>query len=231
MQYRNTLVTIALIGISLSVGAEPPSLTNLRESWQRARQQANAPLDKKYVDALQAMKTQFTKAGDLENAVLIDAEIKSLKESTSAASVAPATVGSSLAVGKDIEFQVEKGKESKGLKGGKWISKWAAGESVTWSKAKVTPGKYGVVIAGGGFRPFSQKMRLTIGSQTTDFVVWPNSQSAAKEKDFDVGMTLEVTTPLEGVKLECVEIEPKLANIKEDFGFLAAVKLIPIKTQ
>jgi hypothetical protein len=60
--------------------SEPVDLTKLRESWQRARQQAIAPLDKKYLDALAILKTKFTKAGQLDEALAIDSEIKKLQE-------------------------------------------------------------------------------------------------------------------------------------------------------
>ncbi len=57
---------------------EPKDLTGLRESWTRARLQADTPLDKKYLEALQTMKVRFTQKGDLEGALAIDAEIRKL---------------------------------------------------------------------------------------------------------------------------------------------------------
>lgn len=57
---------------------EPTDLTKLRESWQRAVQQATAPLDKKYVDALALLKARYTKEGKLEDALAVDNELKQI---------------------------------------------------------------------------------------------------------------------------------------------------------
>jgi len=57
---------------------EPAELSRLRESWQRAKEQANAPIDRKYVDALRELKTRLGKAGNLDQALLVDAELKKM---------------------------------------------------------------------------------------------------------------------------------------------------------
>src|SRR5580693_4210880 len=57
---------------------EPAELTRLRESWQRAKEQANAPIDRKYIEALNELRTRLTKAGNLDQALLVDAELKKL---------------------------------------------------------------------------------------------------------------------------------------------------------
>lgn len=67
---------------------QPKELVSLRDSWTKARQQATAPLDKKYLDALTALKTRFTKEGNLDAALSIDAEIKSLSLPASSATQA-----------------------------------------------------------------------------------------------------------------------------------------------
>jgi hypothetical protein len=59
---------------------EPRDLVTLRESWTKARNQATAPIDKKYVEALQAMKLKATKAGDLQAALAFEKEIEALPE-------------------------------------------------------------------------------------------------------------------------------------------------------
>ncbi len=56
----------------------PKELSSLKESWTRARKQATDPVDKKFLDALEAMKIRFTKAGQLDSALAVDAEIKAL---------------------------------------------------------------------------------------------------------------------------------------------------------
>lgn len=57
---------------------EPKELGSLRESYQKARSVALAPIEKKYVDALTAMKERLTKAGNLEGALAVDAELKGI---------------------------------------------------------------------------------------------------------------------------------------------------------
>ena len=83
-----TTITLAFASISVLAmaqsNADPPDLTKLRESWQRAIQQANAPLDKKYEEALVAMKTRFTKDGKLQEALGVDNELKMLATRVSA---------------------------------------------------------------------------------------------------------------------------------------------------
>jgi hypothetical protein len=62
---------------------EPADLKRLRESWQRARQQVDAPLDKKYADALIELMARLVKAGNLDQALLVDAEIKKVSPGAS----------------------------------------------------------------------------------------------------------------------------------------------------
>jgi hypothetical protein len=75
--------------ISTTAGAsfKPTDLIKLRDSWQRAIHQANAPLDKKYEDALAAMKTRFTKDGKLQEALAVDNELKMLASRASSPQV------------------------------------------------------------------------------------------------------------------------------------------------
>lgn len=61
--------------------ANPPELTSLRDSWQNARKRATDPVDRKYLEALKAMKEQFVKSGKLEEALAVDAEIKKISAS------------------------------------------------------------------------------------------------------------------------------------------------------
>jgi hypothetical protein len=46
---------------------EPEDLKRLRDGWQRARQQVDAPLDRKYADALLELMARLVKAGNLES--------------------------------------------------------------------------------------------------------------------------------------------------------------------
>ena len=68
--------------------ADPPELQKLTSQWQKARAQATAPIDKKYLDALIAMKVFMTKQGNLEGALAADAHIKGLGGGATASSAA-----------------------------------------------------------------------------------------------------------------------------------------------
>lgn len=70
---------MALVGaVNAQSPAEPSDLADLRKSWQRAVSQATAPLNKKYVDALEQMKVRYTKEGKLQEALAVDNELKLL---------------------------------------------------------------------------------------------------------------------------------------------------------
>lgn len=82
---QTPILLIVLAGATFAQSpTEPNDLTKLRQSWQRAVSQATAPLDKKYVDALQQIKTRFTKEGKLEEALAVDNELKLLASRESA---------------------------------------------------------------------------------------------------------------------------------------------------
>lgn len=74
-----SMIFVAVVSFSYAQEAktekEPVELTQLREQWQRARTQAIEPIDKKYVQMLEEQKLRFTKAGKLEEAVALKAEI------------------------------------------------------------------------------------------------------------------------------------------------------------
>lgn len=57
---------------------EPNELSTLRDGWQRATRQATEPIHRKYRDALDAMKLRFTKAGKLNEALVVDKELQEL---------------------------------------------------------------------------------------------------------------------------------------------------------
>lgn len=79
-------ITVAFAALAAAAfAAEPADLSKLRESWQRAVQQATAPLDKKYVDALSLLKVRYTKEGKLEDALAVDAELKEIASRSSSA--------------------------------------------------------------------------------------------------------------------------------------------------
>lgn len=102
---------ITLVAAQDAKPSDPKELTALRESWKRARDQATLPLDKKYLDALGAMKVRLTKSGDLSGALAVDAEIKAVSP--------PASNLTSVAAGEVDSVNTKKGLE-KHLLGKKW---------------------------------------------------------------------------------------------------------------
>lgn len=84
---RHTIIILATLLAANIVAQEPPTepkdLTSLRASWTRARSQATDPIDRKYVDALAAMKLKLTKAGDLNGALVVEAELQKLAPGSS----------------------------------------------------------------------------------------------------------------------------------------------------
>ena len=81
MRITFLLLTVTIIGAVSVFGqnpSEPKELVSLRESYQKARAAALAPLEKKYSDALTGMKERLTKAGNLEGALAVDAELKTV---------------------------------------------------------------------------------------------------------------------------------------------------------
>jgi hypothetical protein len=86
----------SIVGAQTPKSSAPKELDQLRESYQKARQQALNPIERKYEDALKAMKTRFTKDGNLEAALAVDGELTLLKASepkTEADSSTPWFVG------------------------------------------------------------------------------------------------------------------------------------------
>lgn len=79
---KSTFVIYAFFTVIqlLRAAEEPQELTNLRESYQRARERAIAPLQAKYVSGLEALKLRMTKSGKLEDALAVDAELKAITE-------------------------------------------------------------------------------------------------------------------------------------------------------
>ncbi len=63
---------------SSSAEKEPEQLERLRVSWIAAKKDATDPIDRKYLDALSKLKIMFTKSGELQKALAVEAEISSI---------------------------------------------------------------------------------------------------------------------------------------------------------
>ncbi len=58
----------------------PAELVKLRESWQAARKRALEPVDRKYETALKKMLSDFSRAGDLDSALAVRAELEGFRK-------------------------------------------------------------------------------------------------------------------------------------------------------
>lgn len=70
------ILALLLVSCATLTAQEPPELSTLRESWKKARNAALSPLDKSYMERLEAMKDKATRAGKLADANAITAEIE-----------------------------------------------------------------------------------------------------------------------------------------------------------
>ncbi len=77
MKIALLLLLNVLIPWMLVRAEAPPELVQARESYQKAKDQAVAPVERRYLESLIALRKRFTQKGDLEGALAIDAEIKS----------------------------------------------------------------------------------------------------------------------------------------------------------
>ena len=59
--------------------SDPKELSSLRDSYNKARTAATAPIDRKYVEALFVLKEKFTKSGNLDAAIATDTELKRIR--------------------------------------------------------------------------------------------------------------------------------------------------------
>ncbi len=78
---------------------EPKELVALRNNWEKAKEQAIVSVNMKYIEALEALKLRLTKAGDLDRALLVDSEIKSLRSPVGSKQASSSSI---LATNKDL---------------------------------------------------------------------------------------------------------------------------------
>lgn len=112
--------TLAALFLSLlplaAYGPEPSELTSLRQNWQAARRQATEPVDRKYLDALAALKLKLTQAGNLEQALRVEEEIKSMEPQSQ---LPPSTLRQPLTQG-----ELTAARWSFVVPGSNWIDEW-----------------------------------------------------------------------------------------------------------
>jgi hypothetical protein len=82
------------------LAAEPEKLTKLRGGYEAAVAKVTAPIQKTYANELEKLKSEFTRAGNLEAALAVDTELKSL--STVSASPSKSVVPAASSVRKSL---------------------------------------------------------------------------------------------------------------------------------
>ncbi len=102
------LLSLALFGTAFS--AEPEKLLKLRSGFEGAVTRAVTPIQKTYLQELEKLKTEFTRAGNLEDALAVADEIKKLaSESTSSSAQATGTKKSLLSSLKGTKWTLNEG--------------------------------------------------------------------------------------------------------------------------
>jgi len=80
IRYLSILLLLARVSLAQDTAAVPEKLQSLKTSYEAAVQRATAPLTKTYIQELQKLKTEYTKAGNLQAAVAADALLKSASD-------------------------------------------------------------------------------------------------------------------------------------------------------
>ena len=74
MKIISLLLSLCLASVALA--EEPAELTELRQTWEKQRSEAQGKVDKLYFEELEQLKKNFTKAGNIADALAVDNVIK-----------------------------------------------------------------------------------------------------------------------------------------------------------
>jgi hypothetical protein len=74
------VLLLARVSLAQDTAAVPEKLQSLKASYEAAVQRATAPLTKTYIQELQKLKTEYTKAGNLQAAIAAEALLKSASD-------------------------------------------------------------------------------------------------------------------------------------------------------
>ena len=74
MKIVSLLLSLCLASVALA--EDPAELTELRQTWEKERTEAQGKVDKLYFEELEEMKKNFTKAGNIADALAVDNVIK-----------------------------------------------------------------------------------------------------------------------------------------------------------
>lgn len=97
------LALIALIVPALSA-AEPDKLLKLRSSYDAALSRATAPLQRTYLQELEKLKDEYTRAAKLQEALAVDEEIKRLVPTGVVGGASPASTTAQAAKKELLEY-------------------------------------------------------------------------------------------------------------------------------
>jgi hypothetical protein len=148
-----TVTATLIAGVAFSqTSAEPTDLVTLRDSWERARIAALTPIDKKYEDALSAMRERYTKQGNLPAAVAVDSALSKLKGGSTTATAPDTSATSTDAT--SAQTTSKQKRLQKELSGSTWACE-------SW-KARMTLNEDGTVAYSG------DKGSITKWQTTTD---------------------------------------------------------------
>ena len=82
MKPRHLLPFLFSIGLTFGHAEEPERLKLLRGSYQRELERVTVPVNRKYLDALNQLVVSYTQAGELDAALAVREEIKSVLSAT-----------------------------------------------------------------------------------------------------------------------------------------------------
>lgn len=96
MQLRLTIATVGMLLLGNTLSAQeakslPDKLVTLKFNYEAAINRATTPITRTYIQELQNLKTEYTKAGNLEAALAADAILKELSDKPSLTSKPSAT--------------------------------------------------------------------------------------------------------------------------------------------
>lgn len=143
------ITILGLVGISLAQEApkeKPAELLSLQKNFEQAKSNAIQPITIKYISLLEDLKKKYTKAGNLNSALAVEAELKLIRTQANNikkfnAIPAPTTKEELVTylVGTDWECfneETEKIGIAKFNKDGTYTTHW--GEKVPWSATSAT---------------------------------------------------------------------------------------------
>ena len=73
---KTLTLILSLLSASIALAEEPAELTELRQTWETQRTEAQGKVDKLYFEELEQLKKNFTQAGNIADALAVDNVIK-----------------------------------------------------------------------------------------------------------------------------------------------------------